>query len=107
MRVTRPITGGISANKTEVDLMHVLHRPQLPRLIGVSVFAAILAILISLVIATSVNNINQPGGNSIAAVRHTAPTAMSALQSAIPRWVRNPFSRLSSQPLPQSWLTRP
>jgi hypothetical protein len=39
--------------------MHVLHRPHLPRLISVSIAAAILAIVISLVLASSLSNISQ------------------------------------------------
>ena len=43
--------------------MHVLHRPHLPRLIGVSIAAAILAIVITLALA-ALNDISQPRDNA-------------------------------------------
>jgi hypothetical protein len=87
-----------------VDLMHVLHRPHLPRLISVSITAAILAIAISLALASSLNNIGQTAGNTVTPVRHTAPALTTALQTNAPRWVFNPFASLLSRPLPQTWL---
>jgi len=44
--------------------MHVLHGPRLPRLISVSIAAAILTIAISLALASGLNNINQPGNDA-------------------------------------------
>ena len=93
----RPITETASANTSEVDLMHVLHRPHLPGLVNVGIAAAILAIVISLALASSLSNINQTGDS--------APAATTALQAIAPRWVSEPFASLLSRPLPQPWLT--
>jgi hypothetical protein len=67
-----------------VDLMHVIHRPRLPRLVSVSLAAATLAIAISLALASSLSNIGRPGDNTT-----------------------NPFASLLSRPLPPSWLSVP
>jgi hypothetical protein len=83
--------------------MHVLDRPHLPRLISVSVAAAILAIAISLALAGSLSNINQQGNNTGPTVRETAPA--STLQMTAPRWASNPFASLLSRPLPQPWAS--
>ena len=83
--------------------MHVLDRPHLPRLISVSIAAAILAIAISLALANSVTNINQQANNTGPAVRETAPA--SARQMTASRWPNNPFASLLSRPLPQPWAT--
>jgi hypothetical protein len=92
-------------NTLEVDLMHVLHRPHVPRLIGVSITAAILALVISLMLASGLNNISQPGGNSNGPVGRAAPAPTGALQTTMPRWLSNPFAPLLGRPLPQPWAT--
>jgi hypothetical protein len=88
-----------------VDLMHVLHRSHLPSLVSVSIAAAILAIVISLALASSLSNINQTGENASISARHSAPAAPRTLQTAAPRWVSDPFASLLNRPLPQPWLT--
>ena len=77
--------------------MHVLHRPHLPRLISVSIAAAILTIAISLALASGLSNINQPGNNTRRGVRWSAPTL--TLPATVPRWASNPFASLLSRPL--------
>jgi hypothetical protein len=83
--------------------MHVLHRPHLPRLISVSIAAAILTITISLALASGLSNINQPGNYAGPAVRASAPTL--TVHTIALRWARNPFASLLGRPLPQLWRT--
>lgn len=84
--------------------MHVLHRPHLPRLISVSIAAALLAIAISLAFAASISNITQPTNNTSVSAR--APVlASSAVHTTTPRWASDPFASLISQPAPLPWLT--
>ena len=85
--------------------MHVLHRSHLPRLVSVSIAAAILATVISLALASSLSNINQPSDNTSTPAHHAAPAPTSSLQTTAPRWASNPFASLLSRPLPQPWLT--
>ncbi len=84
--------------------MHVLHRPHLPRLISVSIAAAVLAIVISLAFAASITNITQPANNTSVSAR--APVlASSVVHTITPRWATDPFASLISQPAPLPWLT--
>ena len=80
--------------------MHVLHRPHPPRLISVCV-AAILAIAISLVFASTVTMISHPGNSTGPVIRQSGPA--STLPTTVPRWVINPFASLLNRPLPQPW----
>jgi hypothetical protein len=77
-----------------------------PRLISVSVTAAILAIAISLALALAgtLNN-GQSGGNPGTPARHSTPALTSRLQTSAPRWASNPFADLLSRLLPQPWLS--
>jgi hypothetical protein len=88
-----------------VDLMHVLHRPHLPRLVGVSVAAAILASAISIALASSLSGISQPSASASTPGHHAAPAPTSSLQTTAPRWASNPFASLIRRPPPQPWLT--
>jgi hypothetical protein len=83
--------------------MQVLHRPHLPRLISVSIAAAILTITISLALASGLSKINQPGNDTGSAVRESAPTL--TLHTTAPWWASNPFASLLSRPLPDLWRT--
>lgn len=85
--------------------MHVLHRSHLPRVASVSIAAAILAIVISLALAGTLNNISQTGENTVTPARHTAAALTTTLQTTAPQWVSDPFASLLSRPLPQPWLT--
>lgn len=86
--------------------MHVLHRPHLPRLFGVSIAAAFLAIVISLALAlaSSLSNISQPASGTRMSVHRSAPARTSVLHTNAPRWASNPFASLLSRPLAQPWL---
>lgn len=85
--------------------MHAVDRSHLPRLVSVSIAAAILTIVISLALASGVSSINQTGDNASTFVRHSASATPSTLQTAAPRWVSDPFASLVSRPLPQPWFT--
>ena len=84
--------------------MHVLHRPHLPRLISVSIAAAILAIVISLALASSLSNLSQPNDTSMSAHR-TDPELTGARHTTAPGRASNPSAGPFSRPLPQTWLT--
>ncbi|MDQ6731423.1 MAG: hypothetical protein M3022_14330 [Actinomycetota bacterium] len=84
--------------------MHVLHRPHLPRLISVSIAAAVLAIVISLALAASINPSSEPSITGVFA-RQSAPAPTSVVPTHTPRWASRPFTSLLSQPLPAPWLT--
>ena len=81
--------------------MHVLHRPHLPRLISVSIAAAILAIVISLALASSLSNISQPANGTSLSAHRTASVLTGAPRAAAPGWASNPFASLLSRPLPR------
>jgi hypothetical protein len=85
--------------------MHVLHRPHLPRLISLSIVAALLAIAVSLALASGLNDISQPGNGTSMPAYHSPATPASALGTAVPQWARHPFASLSSRPLPLPWQT--
>jgi hypothetical protein len=87
---------------SEVDLMHVLHRPHLPRLVSITIVAAVLAIAISLALASALSNISQPRGN--AAARHTAPAPTGLRHTTASREMSNPFANPLNRPLsPLPW----
>jgi hypothetical protein len=88
-----------------VDLMHVLHRPHLLRLISVTVLAAILAIAISLAFARSLSAVSQPSDNPSSSTRNAAPVPATTAQTSAPRWASNPFASLLSRPLARPWPT--
>ena len=85
--------------------MHVLHRPHLPRLISVSIAAAILAAVISFALASDLRNISPPNDNTSMSAQGTAPALTRTLRTTAPGWARNPFASLLSRPLPRPWLT--
>jgi hypothetical protein len=102
--VLRPIDKTARAYTSEVDLMHVLHRPHLPRPVSVSIVAAILAIVISLALVTRLSNISPPVEITGGPAHSAAPALKSALRTTAPRWARSPFASLLSRPLPPPWL---
>jgi hypothetical protein len=84
--------------------MHVLHRHPLPRAIAVTVTAAMLAIALTLAIATDLSD----HGSALAPANASGPaTAVHAStthpgQSASP-FTRSPFSNLLVAPVAQPW----
>jgi hypothetical protein len=83
--------------------MHAVHRPHLPRLVSVTIVAAILAIVISLGLATSLSTISQPGDAIGTPAHHATPALTSTLHASAPGWASNPFANLISRPLPPPW----
>lgn len=79
--------------------MHALHRPHLPRAVAVTLAAAVLAILLSLVLAAGIKNLASTpaatGSGTTPSVLHTpAPS---------PTWALSPFRPVLSLPVP--WVT--
>ena len=86
--------------------MHALHRPHLPRMISVSIAAAILAIVISLALASSLSNVSRLNVTSVSAYRAT-PALAAAPDAVAPGWASNPFASLLSRPLPRLSAAQP
>lgn len=72
--------------------MHVLQRPHLSRAIGVSIVAALLAVVITLLFATAVGGLRASGGAGTTA-RPAVPAAISVPRTVTsPAWVSGPFA---------------
>jgi hypothetical protein len=88
----------------EVNGMHVLHRPHLPRAITVTLIAAMLAILLTLTLAGAVSDLGS------APSKATSPTPTAAVHASA-SWpgpstspfMRIPFSNLLTRPIPAPW----
>jgi hypothetical protein len=95
----RPIESNETDASLEVNGMHALHRPHLPRAVMVTVIAAVLAIVLTLVLATRLNDVGST----------PAPTAVAGasivLQPPAPRdrWNLSPFAPLLSAPPLVPW----
>jgi hypothetical protein len=76
-----------------VNLMHVLQHPHLSRAIGVSIVAALLAIVITLLFfATAVGGLRISGAVGTTA-RPAIPSAIGVQPTvAAPAWVSGPFA---------------
>ena len=85
--------------------MHVLDRPHPPRLVSVSIAAAILAIVISLALASSLSNISRPANGTSMSAHRTDPALTGALHTTAPGWASNALAGPFSRSLPQTWLT--
>jgi hypothetical protein len=81
--------------------MHVLHRPQLPRAIAVTLIAAALALVLTLALAAGVRDLGSTHG--AVSATSVAPTLTSAGHR--PAWVSSPFSPLLSAPVAAPWIT--
>lgn len=84
--------------------MHVLHRPHLPRLITVTVLAAVMAIVLTLAVASGLSDHGAVSAPSVAS-RPAATVSVSATgQSSGPSaFTRSPFSSLLTKPLALPW----
>jgi hypothetical protein len=78
--------------------MHVLDRPHQPRMLSASIAAAVLAIVITLVLAARLGDITHAGSNTATPSRTAAPVSASAT------WLGNPFTTPLGPPLRQPWL---
>jgi len=85
--------------------MHVLHRPHLLRLISVNIVAAILAIVASLALASSLSNIRQPADGTSMSAHRAAPALTGTPRATVPETASNPFVSIFGPPLPPPWLT--
>ena len=84
--------------------MHALRRPHLPNALGVSLAAALLAIVITLLLATALAGGTPPAAGVRTLARHPAsPTVVQPV--AGPRWASDPFAGLLTRPLPPPWQT--
>ena len=84
--------------------MHALHRPHVPRAMMVTVIAAVLAIVLTLALATRLNDL----------ASRPAPTGGAGTPAALPasatsdEWSVSPFAPLLSGPAAVPWApTRP
>lgn len=82
--------------------MHVLQRPHLPRAITVTVTAAVLAIVLTLAMASTLRDhgLGPASARSATAAGQTAATSRAASNSPL---TRTPFTNLLSAPVPQPW----
>jgi hypothetical protein len=79
--------------------MHALHRPHLPRAVVITMIAAALAIVVTLIFASAVSDLpgassGSPAASSVRAVHHR--TAANA-------WSRNPFTPVLTVPVVAPW----
>lgn len=95
--------------------MHVAHFHP-PRALAATIIAAVLAILVTLAVATTVNDTTSATGvpaSGAPAVSRLVPTPPFAAHSTSPRpastptAVLNPFSPLIGSPITYSWTTAP
>jgi hypothetical protein len=82
--------------------MYVLQRPHLPRAIAVTAFAAMLAIALTLAMASALRDhgLAPVGAHSATAAGQPAARAQALSANA---FTRSPFSNLLSAPVPQPW----
>jgi hypothetical protein len=82
--------------------MYVLQRPHLPRAIAVTAFAAMLAIVLSLAMASTLRDhgLAPDSARSATAAGQPAARAQAPSSSA---FTRSPFTNLLSAPVPQPW----
>lgn len=79
--------------------MHALHRPHVPRAMMATVVAAVLAIVLTLALATRLNDLAftpAPAGGA------AAPSAVQASATSH-EWNASPFARLLSAPSAVPW----
>ncbi len=77
--------------------MHVLDRPHLPHGVVVGIAAAVLAIVITFVLAGSLGDVSHVGSST------PTPTSTAAPAKASATWLGNPFTTPLGPPLRQSW----
>lgn len=71
--------------------MHVLHRPHLPRAAMITTIAAVLAIAVTLIFASTVGDV---GGSSSSSPAPSFSTPAVHQQTAAPAWTLNPVAPL-------------
>lgn len=80
--------------------MYVLHRPHLPRVVMISAIAAVLAIVVTLFLASAVSDLRaSPTGSSGSS--SSAPAVHH--QTGAPAWNPKPFAPLLRTPVVAPW----
>ena len=82
--------------------MHVLQRPHLPRAITVTAIAAVLAIVLTLAMASTLRDRGLAPA-SAGSANFAGQTAVNAPSSGTSPFTRSPFTNLLSAPVPQPW----
>jgi hypothetical protein len=93
------LSKGESNFRLEVNSMHALHRPRLPRAMMVTFLAAILAIVLTLALATRLNDLTS---TSTPTGQAGEPPALQA-PAASPGWKLSPFKPLLSARVALPW----
>jgi hypothetical protein len=88
--------------RLEVNGMHVLQRPHLPRAITVTVIAAMLAIVLTLAMASTLRDNGLAPVSARSATAAGQPAATAQAPSTSP-FTRSPFTNLLSAPVPRPW----
>ncbi len=85
--------------------MHAIHRPRLewPRALLLGVGAAVVAIVISLLVATGLNDISASGGAPERPQPVTATANGSGTQPREPAWITNPFAPVAAGQMKPLW----
>ncbi|HTP23043.1 MAG TPA: hypothetical protein VMJ65_25775 [Solirubrobacteraceae bacterium] len=79
--------------------MHVLHRPHVPRALTVTIIAAVVAIVLTLVLATRLNDLaSKPAPTGVA-----GPPEAAQASTTSHRWNVRPFAPLLSGPAAVPW----
>jgi hypothetical protein len=77
--------------------MHALDRPHLPHVVVAGIAAAVLAIVITFVLAGSLGDVSHGGSSTPTPIRTPGPARASAT------WLGNPFTTPLGPPLRQPW----
>lgn len=80
--------------------MHVLHRPHLPRAVTITMIAALLAIAITLILATAVRGLASSSSGS-SALSASVPAVHN--QTAATTWQLNPFTPVLRKQFVAPW----
>jgi hypothetical protein len=91
--------------------MHALQRPQLPRVLGTTVLAAVLALAFTLALAGRVSDLGPTGSAGAGAAgaagvdHHPAAAAAGVLATSVPAWTHSPFAGPTTGPAVLPWPT--
>jgi hypothetical protein len=88
----------------EVNDMHALHRPRVSRAIVVTIAAAVLAIVLTLAITSSVRDLGSaPASAGTPSAPGTVSVAAPSARLATSPFTRSPFSSLLRAPIVSPW----
>jgi hypothetical protein len=86
--------------------MHVLQRPHLPRAITVTMIAAMLAIVLTLAMASTLRDHGLAPASARSATGAGEPATTAQLPPSASPFTRSPFTSLLSAPVRQPWAQR-